>query len=99
MIDERRFSDERTLRLFYGERVRRYPPDLVQRTQKQTQDRLCSQQTGGSGGAAGQQVGVAEKVIGAVSGVFESMTSGASALPGTVRELWRSKSWIITEWV
>ena len=33
MIDEGRFSDERTLRLFYGERVRRYPPDLVQRTQ------------------------------------------------------------------
>jgi proteic killer suppression protein len=33
MIDEGRFSDERTLRLFYGERVRRYSPDLVQRTQ------------------------------------------------------------------
>lgn len=33
MIDERRFSDGRTLRLFYGETVRRYPPDLVQRTQ------------------------------------------------------------------
>ena len=33
MIDERRFSDERALRLFYGEGVRRYPPDLLQRTQ------------------------------------------------------------------
>jgi proteic killer suppression protein len=33
MIDERRFRDETTLRLFYGERVRRYPSSLRQRTQ------------------------------------------------------------------
>jgi toxin HigB-1 len=33
MIDESRFCDEATLRLFYGERVRRYPPTLAQRTQ------------------------------------------------------------------
>ena len=33
MIDESRFRDEETLRLFYGERVRRYPPSLMQRTQ------------------------------------------------------------------
>lgn len=33
MIDEGRFRDDRTLRLFHGERVRRYPPDLAQRTQ------------------------------------------------------------------
>jgi proteic killer suppression protein len=33
MIDESRFRNEKTLRLFYGEQVRRYPPDLVQRTQ------------------------------------------------------------------
>jgi proteic killer suppression protein len=33
MIDESRFRDQDTLRLFYGERVRRYPPSLAQRTQ------------------------------------------------------------------
>ncbi|HEY6981041.1 type II toxin-antitoxin system RelE/ParE family toxin [Reyranella sp.] len=33
MIDESRFRDRRTLRLFHGERVRRYPPDLAARTQ------------------------------------------------------------------
>lgn len=33
MIDEDRFRNESTQRLFYGERVRRYPPDLAQRTQ------------------------------------------------------------------
>jgi proteic killer suppression protein len=33
MIDESRFRNESTLRLFCGERVRRYPPDLAQRTQ------------------------------------------------------------------
>ena len=33
MVDERRFRNLDTLRLFYGERVRRYPPDLAQRTQ------------------------------------------------------------------
>ncbi|HEV7476941.1 MAG TPA: type II toxin-antitoxin system RelE/ParE family toxin [Burkholderiales bacterium] len=33
MIDESRFRDEVTLRLFYGERVRRYPAALAQRTQ------------------------------------------------------------------
>jgi len=32
MIDESRFHNTMTLRLFYGERVRRYPPDLDQRT-------------------------------------------------------------------
>ena len=33
MVDEGRFRNESTLRLFYGERVRRYPSDLAQRTQ------------------------------------------------------------------
>jgi toxin HigB-1 len=33
MVDESRFRDEDTLRLFYGERVRRYPSTLAQRTQ------------------------------------------------------------------
>jgi toxin HigB-1 len=33
MVDEGRFRDEQTLRLFYCERVRRYPTDLVRRTQ------------------------------------------------------------------
>ena len=33
MIDEGRFRNESTLRLFYGERVRRYPVELTQRTQ------------------------------------------------------------------
>lgn len=33
MIDEKRFRNESTLRLFYGERVRRFPPTLAQRTQ------------------------------------------------------------------
>ena len=33
MVDEDRFRNESTLRLFYGERVRRYPVDLTQRTQ------------------------------------------------------------------
>ncbi|MSP74872.1 MAG: type II toxin-antitoxin system RelE/ParE family toxin [Rhodospirillaceae bacterium] len=33
MVDEGRFRNESALRLFYGERVRRYPPDLAQRTQ------------------------------------------------------------------
>ena len=33
MVDEGRFHDEGTLRLFYGERVRRYPATLAQRTQ------------------------------------------------------------------
>ena len=33
MVDEDRFRDESTLRLFYGERVRRYPVDLAERTQ------------------------------------------------------------------
>ncbi|MDP3162850.1 MAG: type II toxin-antitoxin system RelE/ParE family toxin [Reyranella sp.] len=33
MVDEGRFRNESTLRLFYGERVRRYPPDLAQRPQ------------------------------------------------------------------
>lgn len=33
MVDEDRFRNESTLRLFYGERVRCYPVDLMQRTQ------------------------------------------------------------------
>lgn len=33
MVDEGRFRNEHALRLFYGERVRRYPTDLTQRTQ------------------------------------------------------------------
>ena len=33
MIDESRFRDDDTIRLFYGERVRRYPAVLAQRTQ------------------------------------------------------------------
>jgi len=33
MVDEGRFRGEGTLRLFYGERVRRYPPALTRRTQ------------------------------------------------------------------
>ena len=33
MIDENRFRDDDTIRLFYGERVRRYPAVLAQRTQ------------------------------------------------------------------
>jgi len=33
MIDEGRFRNESTLRLFHGERVRRYPVELTQRTQ------------------------------------------------------------------
>jgi proteic killer suppression protein len=33
MIDESRFHNEMTRRLFYGEPVRRYPPALTQRTQ------------------------------------------------------------------
>lgn len=33
MVDEDRFRNESTLRLFYGERVRRDPVDLTQRTQ------------------------------------------------------------------
>ena len=33
MIDERRFRDDSTLRLFYGERARRFPPALAQRAQ------------------------------------------------------------------
>lgn len=33
MIDETRFRNENTLRLFYGERVRRFPPTLAQRAQ------------------------------------------------------------------
>lgn len=33
MVDEGRFRNERTLHLFYGERVRRYPPALLQKTQ------------------------------------------------------------------
>ncbi len=33
MVDEGRFRNESTLRLFYGERVRRYPSDLAPRTQ------------------------------------------------------------------
>ncbi len=33
MVDEDRFRNEQTLRLFYGERVRRYPPALLQGTQ------------------------------------------------------------------
>ena len=33
MVDEGRFRGENTLRLFYGERVRRYPPALAERTQ------------------------------------------------------------------
>lgn len=33
MVEEERFRNENALRLFYGERVRRYPPDLAQRTQ------------------------------------------------------------------
>jgi plasmid maintenance system killer protein len=31
MVDEDRFRDSSTLRLFYGERVRRFPPALAQR--------------------------------------------------------------------
>ena len=33
MVDEDRFRNESTLRLFYEERVRGYPVDLTQRTQ------------------------------------------------------------------
>ena len=33
MIDESRFRNEQTLRLFYGERLRRYPPELARRAQ------------------------------------------------------------------
>jgi len=33
MVDEGRFRNETTLRLFYGDRVRRYPPSLLERTQ------------------------------------------------------------------
>ena len=33
MVDEDRFRNESTLRLFYGERVRRHPVNLTQRTQ------------------------------------------------------------------
>jgi len=33
MIDESRFRDADTRRLFFGERVRRYPAALAQRTQ------------------------------------------------------------------
>ncbi len=33
MVDEGRFRNESTLCLFYGERVRRYPATLAQRTQ------------------------------------------------------------------
>lgn len=33
MIDEKRFRNEDALRHFYGERVRRFPPTLAQRTQ------------------------------------------------------------------
>jgi proteic killer suppression protein len=33
MVDEGWFRNSDTLRLFYGERVRRFPADLAQRTQ------------------------------------------------------------------
>jgi proteic killer suppression protein len=33
MVEEGRFRDARTLRLFYGERVARYSSELAQRTQ------------------------------------------------------------------
>lgn len=97
MIDERRFSNERTLRLFYGERVRRYTSDLVQRTQNKLKIVYAASRLEDPAVPPGNRL---EALKGDRRGQWSIRVNvnGASASSGTVREPWRSKSWTITEW-